>query len=195
MEESTFHSRTGNGTSHASPALVAPYRWWAQASSPSKMRFSVVTATAAYRTQPLATHLTFPYARIHIHAHIYFTQLCPQMRTSHLKLRPCRYCCLRSQQTNNLLPHTHTQYSELHQNTQRIGLLVYDWINKTFKRCTKDWCWVVKAMRCWVPTTVYPLHNPESTLHKLVGLYAQIKIYDLPTSYSHLYFSKLSLGW
>lgn len=108
VEESTFHLRTGNGTSHASPALVAPYRWWAQASSPSKMRFSVVTATAAYRTQPLATHLTFPYARIHIHAHIYFTQLCPQMRTSHLKLRPCRYCCLRSQQTNNLLPHTHT---------------------------------------------------------------------------------------
>ncbi len=42
--------------------------------------------------------------------------------------------------------------------------------------------------RCWGPTTVYPLHNPVSTLHKLVGLYAQIQISDLPTSYSHLFF-------
>lgn len=53
VEESTFRSRNGNGTNRASPALVAPCRWWAQASSPSKMRFSVATATAAYRTQPL----------------------------------------------------------------------------------------------------------------------------------------------
>lgn len=67
-------------------------------------------------------HTLLPYTRIRL----YFTLLCPHLRTSCLNLSPCWYCCLRSQQTSN------TQLSQLHQNTPRIGLLVYDRIKQNF---------------------------------------------------------------
>lgn len=150
MEESTFRLRKGNGTSPASPALDAPCPWWVPASFPSKTRSSVATATATYRTQPPSTHLT-------LHTFVFILHCCaltwelPVSIDAHADTAVWEY--------SKLPPHTMVSASPKYCHRKKYRM------NKTFKRCTKDCCWDLKAMQRWVPTIVYPLHNPESTLH------------------------------
>lgn len=119
-------------------------------------------------------HTLLPYTRIRL----YFTLLCPHLRTSCLYLSPCWYCCLRSQQTSN------TQLSQLPQNTPRIG---FAGLQPDKTKLLKDAPKI--AVETWKPCNIESLLIQNQHYINVVGLYAHIKISDLPTSYSHLYFS------
>lgn len=146
MEESTSRLRNGNGTSPASPALDAPCPWWVPASFPSKTRSSVATATATYRT-PIHT----PYLPIYIHSSLFYTAV-PSPENFPSQLTPMLTLLW---DYSKLPPHKMVAASPKYYHRKKYRM------NKTFKRCTKDCCWNLKAMQSWVPTIVCPLHNPD----------------------------------
>lgn len=73
----------------------------------SRARWDPLSQLQQQPIEPPSTHLTFPYTYIRL----YFTLLCPHLRTSRLNWRPCWHCC---EITAN---YPLTKWSQLHQNT------------------------------------------------------------------------------
>lgn len=159
MVESTSRSRNGNGTSPASPALDAPCRWWVPASSPSKMRSSVATATATYRTQPPSTHLT----SIHSHTSLFYTAV-PSPENFLSQFKPM--LILLFEITANQ-QHTIVSASPKYSKNRFAGLRPDK--TKLLKDAPKI------AVETWKPCNVESLLIQNQHYINIVGLYAHIK--------------------